>query len=113
MANMLDVEFISDSLEQILPQLQAQRPAVNPLGDELKVQVYPNPLEGGELKLYCKEGIDEVRLLDAQGSRMLLQVQPGLKTVRLAFPGHKPGLYLAQIRSGERWVVKKVLVSTE
>lgn len=111
--NMLDVEFISDSLEQILPQLQAQRPAANPSGEELKVQVYPNPLEGGELNVYCKEGIDEVRLLDAQGSRMLLQVQPGLKTVRLAFPGHKPGLYLAQIRSGERWVVKKVLVSTE
>ena len=108
---MLDVEFISDSLEQILPQLQAQRPATSSSSEELKVQVFPNPLEGSALTFYCKEGIDEIRLLDAQGSRML-QVQPGLKTVRLTFPGHKPGLYLAQIRSGERWVVKKVLVNS-
>jgi hypothetical protein len=107
----MDVVSISDSLESILPQLEAARPACNKPGKTAAiVKVFPNPVVNGEVEFYCKDGISEITVLDFQGTQMKV-LRPNRKSVRWFLPEIPSGLYLARIRAGNSLQVKKLFIS--
>ena len=111
LANLMDVVSISDSLESILPQLEAARPACNKPGKTAAiVKVFPNPVVNGEVEFYCKDGISEITVLDFQGTQMKV-LRPNRKSVRWFLPEIPSGLYLARIRAGNSLQVKKLFIS--
>ena len=85
------------------------------LNDDLtsSITIFPNPVSDGQLRVRLPEGHvgGDVRLVDISGRAIATQeVEPALGEISLALGRQPAGLYLLQLRLGERRAAVKVVI---